>query len=96
MGNLLDTLFWALAVFVPIVVFTRVVGKPRISRRDVLVATTFAGATVGLVLALVIAVGGAGLADAWPWVLASTVSGLLIGAVGLAARALGVWLSRAP
>lgn len=102
MVEFLPGILWAMLFIVPVVVYLALVGRADVTRGRVLGLTVVSGAVAGALAAGVsTALGGvsggvAGLAYTLPSIVAGAQIGLVVGGLGLLARALGAWLSDRP
>ena len=92
--------FWfvqpLLGLILPIVGFYAVRRRPGHTRAQLVAGAALGGGLAGALVAAASASGGAPFFDALPWALVGLVWGVTIGFVGVAAFALGRWLSHRP
>jgi len=96
MAAFIGTIQTVLALGLPIVGYFVVRRRQGHTRWQLVVAAGIGGGVAGAIAAALAAVGGASFDDALPFAVLGLATGLIVGLLGVAAFALGRWLSREP
>ena len=96
MAAVFGTIQMVLTLVLPIGGFLFIRRRRHHTRQQLIVGAALGGGLGGAIVATLAAAGGASLTDALPWAGLGLVTGTTVGFLGVAAFALGRWLSREP